>query len=135
MNTSPSPRVGHQSAPTNGPNVVLRVCPTTGLSGTRIYAALGISPLMPTPGLCRVVWVAAGDAGGRGRARGIIRVVVGGSEVVEEGQHGVRRSVTSGRCAGPGEAVEGLLLEGEIGVQVDHRGVGLLVTEPQRDHG
>src|SRR3954469_7734435 len=90
-------------------------------SDTRIYAALGISRLMPTPGVCRVVWVGAGDAGGRGRARGIIRVVVGGSEVVEEGQHGVRRSVTSGRCAGPGEAVEGLLLEGEIGVQVDHR--------------
>ena len=34
-----------------------------------------------------------------------------------------------------GEAVEGLLLEGEVGVQVDHRGVGLLVAEPERDHG
>ena len=71
---------------------------------------------MPTAGLCRVVWVAAGEAGERGCARGIIRVVVGGSEVVEEGQHGVRGSVAADWCAGLGEAVEGLLLQGEVGV-------------------
>ena len=92
-------------------------------------------------GLCRLPGYAAWSAGclvilaERGCARGIIRSVVGRSEVVEEGQHGVGGSVASGRCGGPGEAVESLLFEGEIGVQVDHRGVGLLVAEPERDHG
>src|SRR4051794_22089082 len=90
-------------------------CRDGELSAMPTYAELGISRLMPTAGLCRVGGVSAGEAGERGRARGIIRVVVGGSEVVEEGQYGVRGSVASGRCAGPGEAVEGLLLEGEVG--------------------
>ena len=47
------------------------------MSATPIYAAFGISRLMPTAGLCRVGGVAAGEAGERGRARGIIGALVG----------------------------------------------------------
>jgi hypothetical protein len=59
-------------------------------------------------------------------------MVVGGQRLSRKASSG---SVAADWCAGLGEAVEGLLLEGEVGVQVDHGGVGLLVTEPKRDHG
>ena len=71
----------------------------------------------------------------RGCRAGITRWVVGGTEVVEEREHGVRGSVASGGGGGPRDAVEGLFLEGQVGVKVDHGGFGSFVAEPERDDG
>ncbi len=55
--------------------------------------------------------------------------------MVEEGQNLVGWVVAAGAGAGRDDAVEGGLFEGDIGVQVDHRGVDLFVSEPERDDG
>src|SRR5215467_7501102 len=52
--TSPRPREAPEPMPTSAAGVGAEVCPTTAWCGMRTYAARGISPLMPIPGLCRL---------------------------------------------------------------------------------
>jgi hypothetical protein len=96
----PFARVAHARSGSWPPWVPARVRPAgRSAAPARLRPARGngTSPahrrLMPTPGLCRVVWVAAGEAGERGRARGIIGALVGRD----------RRCPGSDVVSGPGE--------------------------------
>jgi Domain of unknown function (DUF222) len=57
------------------------------------------------------------------------------SQVLEEGEERVGRLVSAGGAGGRGGAVECLLFEGHVGLQVDLGGGDVLVAEPQRDDG
>lgn len=58
-----------------------------------------------------------------------VRVRAGLPEVIEKGDDGVRSSVAAGVAAGRGDAIEGALLEREVGVEVDVGGAFLLVLD------
>jgi hypothetical protein len=55
------------------------------------------------------------------------------SEIVEEVDDPVGRAVAAGTEVRGRDAVQGALLELQVGVEVDVRGSFLLVSEPQRD--
>jgi hypothetical protein len=54
---------------------------------------------------------------------------------LQEGKESVGGLVAAGSAADGGGLVQGLLLEGHVGVHVDLRGGGGLVAEPQRADG
>src|SRR5690348_2918810 len=106
----------------------------TGSSATQTYAELGISRLMPRPGLCRCGRRESWSAGWLLSGLGITRRVVGWSEAVEEREQGVGRAVASGAGVRRPDAGEGLFFDAHVGVQVDLGGLGVFVAEPQGDN-
>ena len=99
------------------------------LCRTRHKSAYADHRIMPRAG--RDLGVGRGSGIG---LRGIIRTGLG-SELVQEGQHVVGWVVAAGSGVGRLDAVQGGLFEGQVGVQIDHRGVGLFVSEPECDDG
>ena len=74
-----------------------------------------------------------GDGGGRGEILGIIRELSG--QLLEECEQAVGRAVAPGADARGGGPVQGALFECLVGMDVDLGSFGVLVPEPERDHG
>src|ERR1019366_9619749 len=89
--------------------------------------------VMPRPGLCRcrIGW----PGGWRWPGRKPRHNPGVSAQLLKEGEQAVRRAVAARADARRGGPVEGPLVERLVGVDVNLGCFGMLVPEPERDHG
>src|ERR1700682_5638427 len=91
------------------------------------YPDVGITRIIPIPGLSRCLRVVAGSGLFWGNG---CRDNPGWSEGFEERDELIRWLVSSECCRGRGGSVQGFLFEFEIGMEVNAGGVDFFVAEP-----